>query len=262
MQFIENLTNEWREAGVSEGDLLLVHSNIKRTFRRGLKEGAKVTPTEILTSLINAVGTNGTLLIPLFNFDFAKGVPFDLRTTPSHMGALTEAARLHPLAIRTGHPMYSFAAIGANSSWFREINNFSGYGSDSPFAVLRQMKGKIGILDLSDQLSMTFYHHVEEMCSVDYRYHKTFTGKYKDEAGHTEERTYGLFVRDLARGIKTHVEPTGNQLWASGLYKGFKPNQGCGLRTVESNKLFDFVADIIKSGRAEGLLYEVSQDNK
>lgn len=56
---------------------------------------------------------SGTLLFPSFNFEFTESVPFDIKTTPSHMGALTEAARMHSQAIRTGHPIYSFAAIGA-----------------------------------------------------------------------------------------------------------------------------------------------------
>ena len=157
---IEALTNEWKESGVQEGDTLLVHSNIKRTFRRYLKSGIRLSSHDILDSFINAVGSSGTLLFPLFNFDFTKGISFDINNTPSHMGSLTEAARMHPLAVRTGHPVYSFAAIGAKSKYFADIDNFSGYGDDSPFAVFREMGGKIAILDLPDQNSMTFYHYV------------------------------------------------------------------------------------------------------
>ncbi len=116
------------------------------------------------------------------------------------MGALTEVDRLHPQAIRTGHPIYSFAAIGFAAEQFKAIDNFSGYGSDSPFAVLRNMGGRIGVLDLPDQNSMTFYHHVEEMVGVDYRYHKHFTGDYTDYSGRTMVKSCGLFVRDIKKG--------------------------------------------------------------
>lgn len=258
----ELLANEWREAGVQDGDALLVHSNIKRTLRRYMKLRMKITPQDILESFLEAVGMSGTLLLPLFNFDFANGVPFDIRSTPSQMGVLTESGRLHHLAVRTGHPIYSFAAIGHNADKFRGINNFSGYGSDSPFALLREMGGKIVVLDLPDQNSVTFYHHVEEMHEVNYRYHKTFTGEYTDTSGNTESRTYGLFVRNIERGVLTHVNPAGELMWQKGLYSGFKPNEGCGLRTIPAQKMYEFVSDIIVSGKAKNILYHIEgEDN-
>jgi len=183
---IQAPSDEWEQAGVQEGDVLLVHSSLKRTIRRYFKSGIKIMLQDVLESFLKAVGASGTLLLPLFNFDFTEGVPFNIKSTPSHMGALTEAGRMHPLAIRTGHPIYSFAVIGYAATKFQGIDNFSGYGSDSPFAMLRKMNGKIAVLDRPDQNSMTFYHHVEEMHEVDYRYHKRFTADYTDEFGNTE----------------------------------------------------------------------------
>lgn len=259
----EILAKEWREAGVQEGDVLLVHSSIKRTLKRYMKqEGIKLNPQDILESFLKAVGSSGTLLLPLFNFNFAKGVHFDVRNTPSQMGALTEAARLHPLAVRTGHPIYSFAVIGNNADKFKGTNNFSGYGGDSPFALLREMEGKIAVLDLPDQNSMTFYHYVEEMCEVDYRYHKNFTGEYTDISGNMESRTYGLFVRNVEKGVLTYVNPAGELMWEEGLYFGFKPNEGCGLRTISARKMYEFVLKIIVSGKAKNILYRIEgEDN-
>lgn len=258
---IQTLANEWRESDVQEGDVLLVHSSIKRTLRRFLKLRMKITPQVILESFLDVVGPLGTLLLPLFNFDFVNGVPFDIRSTPSHMGALTEAGRVHPLAVRTGHPIYSFAAIGHKANRFREINNFSGYGNDSPFALLREMGGKIAVLDLPEQNSMTFYHYVEEMHEIDYRYHKTFIGEYTEASGNTDSRTYGLFVRNIERGVVTHVNPAGEMMWDNGMYSGFRPNDGCGLRTIFAQKMYDFVSDIIVSGKARNILYRIEGED-
>jgi len=254
---IETLANEWREAGIQEGDILLIHSNIKRTFKRCLKLGTRLSPQDILDSFLKAVGDSGTLMLPLFNFDFSKGVPFDIRNTPSHMGLLTEAGRTDPLAVRTGHPIYSFAVIGAKSQRFETVNNFSGYGADSPFAMLRKMGGKIAVLDLPDQNSMTFYHYVEEMHDIDYRYHKTFTANYTDASGNTESKTYGLFVRNIEKGVLTHVNPAGELMWQKGLYSGCQPNEGCGLRIVSAKQMYEFVTDIIESGKAKNTLYRI-----
>jgi aminoglycoside 3-N-acetyltransferase len=259
---IERLANEWQKSGISQGDTLLIHSSLKRTLKRIIKSGSEISPDVILASFLEAVGSSGTLLLPLFNFDFTKGVAFDYKNTPSQMGILTEVARRHPKAIRTGHPIYSFAVIGNQSEKFREVNNFSGYGEDSPFAILHEMNGKIAVLDLPDQNSMTFYHYIEEMNRVSYRYHKTFTGEYTDLNGCKETRTYGLFVRNIEAGVITHVNPTGELMWEKGLYSGYKPGEGCGLRVVAAQKMFDFVSEIIASGKAKGLLYSIGGENQ
>ena len=254
------LAQQWREAGIEEGDVLLIHSRLKRTLARFIRQGQKMSPQDVLRSFLTAVGPSGTLLLPLFNFDFTKGIPFDIRSSPSRMGALTEAGRLHPESVRTGHPIYSFAAIGCHAELFRGVNNFSGYGGDSPFAMLRAMDGKIGVLDLPDQKSMTYYHYVEEMHQVPYRYHKKFTAEYTDASGKAETKTYGLFVRDIEKGVLTHVDPAGEMMWRSGLYSGDRPNEGSGLRTVSARRMYDFVSDMIATGKAEGNLYRIENE--
>ncbi|PWR69622.1 AAC(3) family N-acetyltransferase [Methanospirillum stamsii] len=254
---IDILSDKWKKAGLKNGDTVLLHSNCVRTVKYALQKGYVVDPNSLLDSFLKVLGSSGTLLLPLFNFDFTTGVPFDLRNTPSHMGVLTEAGRLHPLAVRTGHPIYSFAAIGYRAEEFRNVNNFSGYGIDSPFGILREMDGKIAVLDLPDQNSMTFYHHIEEMNCVNYRYHKTFSGEYTDISGKTELRTYGLFVRKLEEGVITYLQSAENLMWQNELYEGFKPNEGCGLRITSACRMFDFISDIIHSGNARGTLYRI-----
>ena len=70
-----------RRCGINPGDTLLIHSSLRRTSRT-----YTITPLKVMQSFLEAVGPHGTLLFPLFNFDFTKGVPFDIRSTPSHMG--------------------------------------------------------------------------------------------------------------------------------------------------------------------------------
>jgi aminoglycoside 3-N-acetyltransferase len=257
-KIVDQLARDWISAGVCEGDCLLVHSDLCRTLQRMKTAEQKATPSLVLRSFLEAVGKTGTLLLPLFNFGFAKGVPFDIRNSPSKMGALAEAGRLWPGAVRTGHPMYSFSAIGAKVDLFRDLTNFSGYGHESPFGVLHRVGGKIGVIDLPDQNSMTFYHYVEESQNVSYRYHKTFVGPYIDENGVQSLRKFGLFVRRIENGIVTHVEPMAELLWQKGIYHGFRPHEGCGLRLISAAAMFDHVAAVIRSGRARGLLYDFS----
>ena len=255
----ELLAGQWRDAGLRAGETLLLHSSLRRTTRAVVRAGGQVSDAAeiVLDSILEALGPDGTLLLPLFNFDFTSGVAFDIRSTPSQMGALTEAGRLRSGAVRTGHPIYSFAAIGRQAERFRGVENFSGYGADSPFAMLRALGGRIGVLDLPDQHSMTFYHHVEEMRAAPWRYHKTFEGDYVGWDGVRAKRQFGLFVRDLERGVVTDVDAMGERLWASGLYRGDRPGEGSGLRLIDASALFTAVADVIDQGKAEGLLYRI-----
>lgn len=256
---LESLQRRWKSSGLEEGDTVLIHSNIKRTIEEYRRNKTDISPSDILTSFLDVIGDKGTLILPLFNFDFTKGVPFDIRTSESQMGALTEIGRKFNGAVRTGHPIYSFAVIGFKASEFKGIDNVGGYAEDSPFGVLKKLNGKIGSLDLDDQNSMTFYHHVEEVKRVDYRYFKSFTGRYTDVLGDTKNKTYELYVRDVERGVLTDVNPAGALMWSAGLYQGFRPREGSGLRLVNSRKMFDFVEDLIESGKALGTLYSIGE---
>jgi len=253
------LARQWRDAGLKPGETLLLHSSLRRTTRAVVRAGGQVSDAAeiVLDSFLEALGPEGTLLLPLFNFDFTSGATFDIRNTPSQMGALTEAGRRRPGAVRTGHPIYSFAVIGRQAEAFRNVANLNGYGADSPFAMLRDLGGRIGVLDLPDQHSMTFYHHVEEMKAAPWRFHKTFEGDYIGWDGATSRRSFGLFVRDLERGVITDVDAMGELLWSRGLYQGDRPGEGSGLRLIEANALFAVTAEVIDQGRAEGLLYHI-----
>lgn len=54
------------------------------------------------------------------------------------------------------------------------------------------------LFDVSLQRGFTFMHYVEESVRVPYRYLKAFRGMYTDADGHTDERSYTMYVRDLA----------------------------------------------------------------
>lgn len=246
--------NLFESVPIREGSTLLVHSSTARLMRQH-----RVRPVQILEALLARLGSEGTLLLPLFNFDFTNGVPFDVRSTPSHMGALTEAGRTWPGAVRTGHPVYSFAAIGKQADKFADVDNKSAYGSQSPFGILRQLDGDIAVIDLPDQNSMTFYHHVEEMMEVPYRFHKDFTGEYTGFSGLTAKRTYSIFVRDIDAGVRTSVDRMGDRLWAKRLYRGERPKEGMGTRVVSANAMFEEVSKVIAAGDAEQFLFEYAK---
>lgn len=206
-----DLTHEFTALGLAPGDTLLVHSSYKSL---GGVEGG---PQAVIDALLDVLSPAGTLIMPCFNFDFCKGAAWDVRTTPSHMGAITELVRQDPRAKRVFHPIYSFAVIGRHADLLTAGRYTSSYGRESVFGRLRDLDGKIMVIGLSYTNSMTFFHHVEEMEGVDYRYMKSFTGSVTDWDGTTSVQTFTMLVRDIDRGVHTEVNPMGALLEQAGV---------------------------------------------
>jgi len=260
-KIIKVLSEHWQVCGVENGDVLLVHSSLKRLLAEIYKDyGFVATPQTIYDSLLLAVGNEGTLILPLFNFDFPNTGFFDIKNTPSQMGALTEIGRNNPRSVRTGHPIYSFSVVGKFAKEFDNIDNYSGYGSDSPFAKIKELDGKIAVIGLTDQNSMTSYHFVEEQNQVDYRYYKEFAGIYVNKDGKSTEKKYALYVRYLERGVKTDVNRMMEYLWQQGFYKGEKHDEGYGMRTIKMKDLYNQTERVIHSGKAIDYLYSIQKD--
>ena len=230
-----------------------------RVFQYLVSQKIEASPRLIIDSLVDQVGIEGTLLFPLFNFDFPQSRKFSMIATPSQMGAVTEFARLNYAGHRTGHPIYSFFAIGAQSEEFKDMKNKSGYGLDSPFAKVLELEGKIASVDLDDQNSMTMYHFVEEKMNVSYRYFKTFHGEYQNLSGETTQEEFLLFVRDLESGVRTDVNRMGEILWREKLYSGNRPGVGNGMRTIKAKDFVERTRREIVEGRALETLYSIQK---
>lgn len=253
------LSNYWEGSGLEKGDTVLLHSSMKRLLDYLTTNQVIDPPKKIIDSLISHLGSEGTLILPLFNFDFPKSKFFSMRNTPSQMGTITEYARRYMSGVRTGHPIYPFFITGSNENMFKDIDNSSGYGADSPFAKVISLNGKIAAVDLEDSRCMTMYHHVEEMCKVPYRYFKDFEGEYESINGSIKVKKYLLFVRDLELGVVTNVDRMAEILWQENLYKGNRPRVGNGMRTIFARTLFDRTKKEILDGRAIDTLYSINK---
>jgi aminoglycoside 3-N-acetyltransferase len=64
-------------------------------------------------------------------------------------------------------------------------------------------------------------------------------------------------VRNIEKGVLTHVNPAGELMWREGLYSGCRPNEGSGLRTILFQHMYDFVSHIITSAQAKNMLYRI-----
>lgn len=251
MLTFEQLVEGFRNLGVAEGDTLLVHSSYK-SF--GEVDGGPATVNRALEA---ALGAEGTLIMPTFNFDFNKGAPWDVRTTPSKMGVLTELVRKDPRAKRVFHPFYSFAILGKHAGMLGSLRYKSAYERDSVFGKLRDLDGKIMVIGLSYNNSMTFFHHIEQMEGVDYRFLKQFTGEVTDENGNTYTDTFEMLVRDVDKGVMTMVDPMGALMEEAGVIKSAKIGEA-DVKLMKANEVYEFTAREMK--RYPFLLYYIKKD--
>jgi aminoglycoside 3-N-acetyltransferase len=134
------------------------------------------------------------------------------------------------------------------------MNNKSAFGSDSPFAYFHRNNAKMVMIDVDYQNSFTFVHYVEEMKQVDYRYMKEFSGAYVDEKGHESLETYSMYVRDVEKGVKTQVEPIGEELEKQGATIVFRLDD-VRYRVVDLKKAYEIIRQDILHNEAEKLYF-------
>ncbi len=199
--FINCLT----ELGIKKGDILYVSSDIKTLlFNMATEYGIKSKSgrNEALHELINtfqsAVGCEGTLLFPVFSWDWCRGKGFDIKNTKSEVGTLQNwVLENRNDFTRTHHPIYSFMVWGKDADYLCSLDNQDAWSHKSPFYFLQTHEGKQLLFNIESYQGLTFGHYIEQEISVPYRHPKYFFGKYVDENGVEETRMYSMYVRDM-----------------------------------------------------------------
>ncbi|HYE00504.1 MAG TPA: AAC(3) family N-acetyltransferase [Alphaproteobacteria bacterium] len=208
-----------RGVGIGPGDDVMVHSSL---IDLGRPEGGVAM---CLEAVRGAIGEAGTLCVPTFTFPFCRGAPFDRAATPSTaMGAFSEAARRDPAARRTRHAIQSLALIGPRAAEMEAVETASAYAAGSAFARLVERGFKILLLG-AGPLSISLTHLCEEWERVPYRYWKSFAGPVRMEPGADfAERSYAMYVRDLALDPRLDERPLCREMAERGLWREVRLN--------------------------------------
>jgi aminoglycoside 3-N-acetyltransferase len=161
----EVLAAQLRALGLGDGDVVLFHSSLKRI---GWVEPG---PGAVVEAFLDVVGASGTVAVPTL-VPALQGIRprFDVATTPSEAGRLTEAVRCWPGARRSDHPTHSVAAVGRlaealtarhrdawgpPSPWGRQAVGF-----DTPWDRLRALDAWVLLIGV-DFSRCTLLHHVQ-----------------------------------------------------------------------------------------------------
>lgn len=116
---------------------------------------------------------NITIILP--SFSYSKDV-FDIKTTKSNVGFLSNYILKNINYERSEHPLFSFVAIGPNKKIVKKIGK-SAFGADSLHA--RLLFKNACFLHIGRELNFgnTMVHHVEQNLNANYRFDKKFETK-------------------------------------------------------------------------------------
>ncbi len=177
---LPDLARDLLALGVRSGDLLMVHSSLRSI---GLVEGG---PETVVDALLQALGPQGTLIVPTFTYPTA-GDPafvFDPVHTPSQMGAISEAARQRPNAHRSIHLAHSIAAIGPLAQTIATSGGASGWDAHSPMRQVFDRNGRYLLLGVPYQ-NLTAMHLCEVWLELPYRKPRISEGRMRHPDGST-----------------------------------------------------------------------------
>jgi aminoglycoside 3-N-acetyltransferase len=161
------LAADLRALGVRGGGVLLVHSSLRSL---GPLPGGAET---VVLGLLDALGEAGVLLMPALSYETvgAHSPVFDVRRTPSCVGALPEYFRTRPGSLRSVHPTHSVSGVGPRAPALLgdHLHDMTPVGPGSPLCKVRDADGQILFLGCGLRPN-TSMHGVEELVEPPYLY--------------------------------------------------------------------------------------------
>ena len=169
---LDRLSQQFKTIGIKEGQTIIIHCSLSKMG--WVVGGAEV----VIQALINAVGKDGTLMMPTQtwkNLDPSLGVydvpeswwstirkhspAYNPATTPSvGMGVVAELFRTFPGAKRSSHPVRSFAALGVKAEWL--VNNHdleNVFGNSSPLGKLYELDGHVLLIGVNHSVNTSLH---------------------------------------------------------------------------------------------------------
>ncbi len=232
-----------RDAGIGAGDIVYVASSM---MALGLMEDPI---KNVIESLIEVVGLDGTIVMPAFNFEFCKTGMFNRALTLSESGVLTEAFRLFPGVLRTMYtPEHTVSVWGKLARELSEIKAITSFGKSSVFHRLFELNAKYLLIGCNFHQGVVHVHWLEEMHQVPYRYWKRFSGVVVDgfTSVDTEFFMYARNINDL--GISINSEFAGAQFDAAGYIKHAQVGL-CKLSSFSIGDFEQFMAPLLKTDK-------------
>jgi aminoglycoside 3-N-acetyltransferase len=206
--------------GIGPADIVMVHSNVSRLLKMPTEPGG----LPFFRDALLAAAPDGTIVVPTFSYRFCQSGVYDAAKTPSEVGLFTEFFRRDQRAVRSSHPIFSVAAIGADVDYVcRHLSN-SSYGAGSVFERLYAADAKLLHFDVPLADACTFGHFPEQKIGLPYRYSKFFHGVSTVD-GKPMEGDWEFYVRAIERWDFL-PQPADEMIYAKDLTSGGHSKHG------------------------------------
>ena len=161
------LLNQLSMSGITAQDTIMVHSSMSKMGY--LEDG----PTTLIRALQEILSPTGLLVLPSFPHNnmfhyLESGCSFNLLTSPSKNGAISEVFRTSTDVYRSLHPTHPVLAWGKNAQDFvsGHHQSLSPFDPFSPYKKLIDLNAKIILIGV-DFENMTLCRAIEDLI-VDY----------------------------------------------------------------------------------------------
>lgn len=167
---VDRLVNDLRACGLKEGDDVLIHTSLSKI---GYVENG---PETIVSALKKVIGEKGNILMPTspnagLQLEYIRSLEaFEVKNSPSALGAITEYFRKLPNVKRSAHPTEPVACLGPDADFYTEghLGELTPYTDRSPFARISERGGKILYVGVTFDNAGTNLHTLED--AVDFKY--------------------------------------------------------------------------------------------
>ena len=245
---------------LNKGDRIWLSSELIKLALLFRKTGTKFDGSLLIDEFQNAIGDEGTLIIPTFSFEFSNKGYYDIRKTKGTTGALGNIALARDDFLRTRHPMHSFAVWGKDKNALISMENKNSFGIDSPFAYCISKHVKQIILGTDYVHAMTFIHYAEVVCNVPYRFSKAFSGIYVDESGGRLQKSFDYAARKLEIEPEEKFNKMGKILEGKGTAKRIEID-GIECYSIDLAASFPWICDDIINNQCKNI-YDFNIDRK
>ena len=157
------LEAKFRALGVARGDAVLMHSSFSQF------NGFQGDPGQVIDCLLNVLGPQGHLFMMSMaytssSYDYLMvGKPFNVTTTVSRMGIITEVFRRRKHVHRSSNPLHPVLAFGPQAPSIVAGHDQLLYscGPGSPFEKMLELDAKVLLFNVGFEYA-TFIHYLED----------------------------------------------------------------------------------------------------
>ena len=171
---VQNILDSLKQVGLKKGDSIFTYSNLGFFGKLKNAETSEDYCAAFRDAIFKIIGNEGTLVVPAFSYSFCNSTRFNVSSTPSVCGMFSEYIRNDAQSKRSNDPNFSISAIGESAEYFTQDCQPHSFGKDSFWERYLKKNGKF--CNFNFDSGSTFFHYIEKLLNVRYRYDKEFKG--------------------------------------------------------------------------------------